>query len=88
MHKSLSKKIAHAKKEHDKARKEKCHSKSESHHKRHHGLGKCHTGKCKKKYCDYHGLCHHDTQKCNYYQAFRKHVQPTHHITEEQRLWQ
>eukprot|EP00957_Ditylum_brightwellii_P160452 12215369-Ditylum_brightwellii.AAC.1 len=45
MYKPLMKKIAHAKKEHGKARKEKCHSKSESHHKRCHSLGKHHAGK-------------------------------------------
>eukprot|EP00957_Ditylum_brightwellii_P160638 12229057-Ditylum_brightwellii.AAC.1 len=26
--------------------------------------------------------------ECNFVQACRKHVQPTHHITEQQRLWQ
>eukprot|EP00957_Ditylum_brightwellii_P173276 13191972-Ditylum_brightwellii.AAC.1 len=33
MHKPLAKKIAHAKKEHDEAGKEKCHGRSELHHK-------------------------------------------------------
>eukprot|EP00957_Ditylum_brightwellii_P067668 5136184-Ditylum_brightwellii.AAC.1 len=88
MHKPHAKKIACAKKEHDKARKEKHHGKSELHHKRHHSEGRHHAEKHKKKYCDYHGLCHHDMKECNYYQACRKHVQPTHHITEKQRLWQ
>eukprot|EP00957_Ditylum_brightwellii_P041568 3148384-Ditylum_brightwellii.AAC.1 len=73
IHKPLAKKIACAKKEHDKDRKEKHHDKSELCNKRHHGQGKCHTGKRKKKYCDYHGLFHHDTKECNYYQACRKH---------------
>eukprot|EP00957_Ditylum_brightwellii_P055568 4211135-Ditylum_brightwellii.AAC.1 len=88
MYKLLTKKIACAKKEHDKDGKEKCHGKSELHHERDHGQGKYHTGKHKKKYCDYHGLCHHNIKECNYYQACRKHVQPTHYIMEEQRLWQ
>eukprot|EP00957_Ditylum_brightwellii_P113629 8663554-Ditylum_brightwellii.AAC.1 len=88
MYKPLMKKIAHAKKEHDKARKEKCHSKSELHHKRCHSLGKRHAGKCKKKYCDYHGLCCYNTKECDCYQAHMKHVQTTCHITEKQRLWQ
>eukprot|EP00957_Ditylum_brightwellii_P143062 10900395-Ditylum_brightwellii.AAC.1 len=48
MHKQLAKKIAHAQKEHDKACQEKCHGKSELHHERCHGLGKCHAGKHKK----------------------------------------
>eukprot|EP00957_Ditylum_brightwellii_P080004 6083855-Ditylum_brightwellii.AAC.1 len=88
MHKSLAKKIGCAKKEHDKAGKEKHHGKLDSHHKRRHGSGKHYAGKRKKKCCDYHGLCHHDTKECNFYQAYRKHVQPTHHFTEQQRLWQ
>ena len=45
-------------------------------------------GKYKKKFCDYHGLCYHDTDKCNFVQACRKHVWPTHHIMEQQRLRQ
>eukprot|EP00957_Ditylum_brightwellii_P200896 15314127-Ditylum_brightwellii.AAC.1 len=91
LHKPLAKKIAHAKKEHDKAignRKGKHHNKSELCHKRCHGPGKHHDGKHKKKFCNYYGLCHHDTKECSYYQAYRKHVQPTHPITEKQRLWQ
>eukprot|EP00957_Ditylum_brightwellii_P175260 13342557-Ditylum_brightwellii.AAC.1 len=39
-------------------------------------------------FCEYPWLCHHGTKEYNYYQAYRKHVQPTHHITEEQRLQQ
>eukprot|EP00957_Ditylum_brightwellii_P134124 10225366-Ditylum_brightwellii.AAC.1 len=87
MHNPLAKKIAHAKKEHDEGRNKKCHGKSGSYHARYHGQGNCHAGKCKKKYCDYHEFCHHDTKECNNYQACRKHVQPTHCITEEQKLW-
>eukprot|EP00957_Ditylum_brightwellii_P030870 2339134-Ditylum_brightwellii.AAC.1 len=48
MHKPLAKKIACTKKEHDKEsrdRKGKHNGTSELHHKRHHGLGKCHAGK-------------------------------------------
>eukprot|EP00957_Ditylum_brightwellii_P161603 12304076-Ditylum_brightwellii.AAC.1 len=45
-------------------------------------------GKCKKKFCDYHGLCYHDMDECNFTESCRKHVQPTHCITEQQRLWQ
>eukprot|EP00957_Ditylum_brightwellii_P133570 10183921-Ditylum_brightwellii.AAC.1 len=86
MHKLLTKKIAHAKKEHDKTRKEKCHGKSKSYHKRCHSLGKCHAGKRKKIYCNYHGLCHNDTKECHFFQACRKHIQPTDNITEQQRL--
>eukprot|EP00957_Ditylum_brightwellii_P021789 1643985-Ditylum_brightwellii.AAC.1 len=41
-----------------------------------------------KKFCDYHGLCYHDTDKCNFVEAYRRHAQPTHCITEQQRLWQ
>eukprot|EP00957_Ditylum_brightwellii_P059160 4489039-Ditylum_brightwellii.AAC.1 len=91
LHKPFAKKIAHVQKEHDEAkedRKARCHAKSELHHRRHHGHGKCHAGKQKKKHCNYHGLCHHDTEECNIYKAYRKHAQPTHHITEEQRLRQ
>eukprot|EP00957_Ditylum_brightwellii_P113376 8645286-Ditylum_brightwellii.AAC.1 len=51
-------------------------------------MGNHHTGKCKKKDCDYPGLCHHDTKECSFYQAGRKHIQPTHHITEQQMLQQ
>eukprot|EP00957_Ditylum_brightwellii_P155050 11801935-Ditylum_brightwellii.AAC.1 len=76
MHKPLTKKIACAKKEHDNNSKEKCPDKSKWHHKRCHGLGKHHIGKCKKFFCDYHGLCHHDMDKCNFTQSCRKHVQP------------
>eukprot|EP00957_Ditylum_brightwellii_P008545 648091-Ditylum_brightwellii.AAC.1 len=78
MHKPLAKKIACAKKEYGEDVKGKHHGKLELRHKRHHGLGKSHAGKHKKKYCEYHGLCHHDTEECNFYQACRKHVQPTH----------
>eukprot|EP00957_Ditylum_brightwellii_P039650 2999621-Ditylum_brightwellii.AAC.1 len=88
MHKLLAKKLAHAKKERDKDGKGKYHSKSESSYKRHHRPKKNHAGKHKKMFYDYHGLCHHDKKECIYYQAYRKHVQPTNHIMGEQRLWQ
>eukprot|EP00957_Ditylum_brightwellii_P163468 12445699-Ditylum_brightwellii.AAC.1 len=41
-----------------------------------------------KKFCDYHGVCYHDTSKCDLPKSCKKHVQPTHRITEQQRLWQ
>eukprot|EP00957_Ditylum_brightwellii_P210593 15365162-Ditylum_brightwellii.AAC.1 len=91
LHKLLAKKIACAQKEHDESKgdgKARCLEKLKLHNKRHNGNGKCHAGKCKKKHCNYHGLCHHDTEECQYYKACRKHVQLTHHITEEQRLRQ
>eukprot|EP00957_Ditylum_brightwellii_P030763 2330941-Ditylum_brightwellii.AAC.1 len=44
-------------------------------------------GQAKKK-CDYHGLCYHDTSKCDLTKSHKKHVQPTHRITEQQRLRQ
>eukprot|EP00957_Ditylum_brightwellii_P129788 9900183-Ditylum_brightwellii.AAC.1 len=61
---------------------------SELHHKRCHRHGKCHARKHEKRFCDYNGLYHHDEKDYDYYQACRKHIQPTHHITEEQRHWQ
>eukprot|EP00957_Ditylum_brightwellii_P012027 908295-Ditylum_brightwellii.AAC.1 len=65
--KLLKKKIAPAVKEHDNwDRKRKCQEKPKSHHKRYHSLGKHHQSKCKKKFCSYHGLCYHDTDKCNF----------------------
>eukprot|EP00957_Ditylum_brightwellii_P033699 2554641-Ditylum_brightwellii.AAC.1 len=88
MHRLLAKKIACAKKEHEGDGKGKHHGKLESCHKRHHGSGKCHAGKHKNLFCNYHGLCHHDTKECDFYQVCRKHVQPTHCITKQQRLWQ
>eukprot|EP00957_Ditylum_brightwellii_P119124 9086885-Ditylum_brightwellii.AAC.1 len=51
-------------------------------------LEKHHQGTQKKKFCNYHGLCYHDADECNFVQAHRKHVQPTHCITDQQRLWQ
>eukprot|EP00957_Ditylum_brightwellii_P069087 5244423-Ditylum_brightwellii.AAC.1 len=50
LHKLLTKKIACAKKEHEKGRKGKHHGKSELHHKRSHGQGKHHAGQHKKKF--------------------------------------
>eukprot|EP00957_Ditylum_brightwellii_P113976 8689407-Ditylum_brightwellii.AAC.1 len=88
LQKPFGKNIAHARKEHDSTRKGKCQGKPKSHHKRLHGSGKNHQGKRKKKFCDYHVLCYHDMNECNFVQAHRKHVQPTHCIIEQQRLWQ
>eukprot|EP00957_Ditylum_brightwellii_P181757 13846326-Ditylum_brightwellii.AAC.1 len=39
-------------------------------------------------FCNYHGLCYHGTYKCNFVQSCRKHIQPTHHIMEQQSLQQ
>eukprot|EP00957_Ditylum_brightwellii_P043190 3272592-Ditylum_brightwellii.AAC.1 len=41
-----------------------------------------------KKFCDYHGVCYHDTYECDLAKSRKKHVQPTHRTTEQQRLWQ
>eukprot|EP00957_Ditylum_brightwellii_P083900 6376422-Ditylum_brightwellii.AAC.1 len=41
-----------------------------------------------KKYCNFHGTCYHDTSKCNFAKSCKKHVQPMHCITEQQRLQQ
>eukprot|EP00957_Ditylum_brightwellii_P112347 8566029-Ditylum_brightwellii.AAC.1 len=41
-----------------------------------------------KKFCDYHGICYHDTSKCDLAKSRKKHVQLTHCTTEEQRLRQ
>eukprot|EP00957_Ditylum_brightwellii_P181431 13820496-Ditylum_brightwellii.AAC.1 len=74
LQKPLKKKIARAIKEHDnsdkkksKSRHETCQGQSKRYGKRilqqqskHHG------GKHKKKFCDYHGLCYHDTDKCDF----------------------
>eukprot|EP00957_Ditylum_brightwellii_P068016 5163881-Ditylum_brightwellii.AAC.1 len=78
LQKLLRKMIACAKKEHDIGRKRKCHNKLKLHHERCHSTGKCHQGKRKKKYCDYHGLCYHDTDECNFVQSCKKHIQPMH----------
>eukprot|EP00957_Ditylum_brightwellii_P130478 9954376-Ditylum_brightwellii.AAC.1 len=62
LQKSLKKKIASAMKEHDDLDgKKKRQEKPKLRHERHHGLGKCHQSQRKKKFCDYHGLCYHDT---------------------------
>eukprot|EP00957_Ditylum_brightwellii_P122699 9357592-Ditylum_brightwellii.AAC.1 len=93
MQKPPKKKIARAIKEHDdlgrkkpKLRHERCHGLGKHYKKRH--QNKHHEGKCKKKFCDYHGLCYHDTDECNFVQACREHIQTTHRITEKQRLRQ
>eukprot|EP00957_Ditylum_brightwellii_P086213 6560258-Ditylum_brightwellii.AAC.1 len=88
MHKPLAKKITCAKKDHNNDSKGKHHDKSKLHHERCHGLGKGHFGNHKKKFCDYHGLWYHAMGKCNFTQSHRKHVWPTQHIMEQQRLWQ
>eukprot|EP00957_Ditylum_brightwellii_P067683 5137185-Ditylum_brightwellii.AAC.1 len=35
-------------------------------------------GKQMKKYCDYHGVCYHDTSECDLAKSCTKHVQLTH----------
>eukprot|EP00957_Ditylum_brightwellii_P041909 3174290-Ditylum_brightwellii.AAC.1 len=96
LQKPLKKKIARVIKEYDDLDDKK----SKLHHKTHQGQSKCyerhilhqqskhHGGKHRKKYCDYHGLCYHDTDKCDLAKSCRKHIQPTHRITEQQRLRQ
>eukprot|EP00957_Ditylum_brightwellii_P040095 3034569-Ditylum_brightwellii.AAC.1 len=86
--KLLRKTIACAKKKHNKDGKRKSQDKPKLCHKRHHGLGTHHQGKRKKKFCNYHGLCYHGMDKCNFVQSYRKHIQPMHHFTEQQRLRQ
>eukprot|EP00957_Ditylum_brightwellii_P126060 9610234-Ditylum_brightwellii.AAC.1 len=78
LQKPLGKKIVQVRKENDNNKKGKCQDKPKLYHERHHSLGKCHQGKQKKKFCDYHGLCCHDMEECNFVQAPRKHVQPMH----------
>eukprot|EP00957_Ditylum_brightwellii_P108800 8299537-Ditylum_brightwellii.AAC.1 len=41
-----------------------------------------------KKFCDYHGVCYHDTSECDLAKSHKKHVQPMHRTTEQQRLQQ
>eukprot|EP00957_Ditylum_brightwellii_P159971 12177264-Ditylum_brightwellii.AAC.1 len=74
--------------------------KTKPHHKKHKGQtkryarcilqkqSKQHGGKQRKKYCDYNGLCYHYTSECDLAKSCKKQVQLTHHITEQQRLWQ
>eukprot|EP00957_Ditylum_brightwellii_P142169 10831719-Ditylum_brightwellii.AAC.1 len=89
LQKPLKKKIACAITEHDDLDgKRKRQEKPKLHHERCHGLSKRHQSKCKKKVCDYYGLCYHDTDKCDFVQAHKKHIQPMHCITEQQMLWQ
>eukprot|EP00957_Ditylum_brightwellii_P195881 14924344-Ditylum_brightwellii.AAC.1 len=80
MQKLLKKKIARAIEENDdsdgkkpKLCHERCHGSDKHYEKRHQNK---------------HDLCYHDTDKYDFVQACRKHVQPTHRITEQQRLWQ
>eukprot|EP00957_Ditylum_brightwellii_P190850 14530477-Ditylum_brightwellii.AAC.1 len=42
--------------------------------------------KAKEEFCNYHGLCHHDTDEFKYVCTHRKHAHPIHCIMEEQRL--
>eukprot|EP00957_Ditylum_brightwellii_P104610 7971007-Ditylum_brightwellii.AAC.1 len=88
LQKPLRKKIARAEKEHDKDGQRKHQDKPKLCHKRRHSLGKHHQGKQKKKCCKYHGICYHGMDERDFVQSRRKHVQPTHRITEQQRLWQ
>eukprot|EP00957_Ditylum_brightwellii_P064573 4899960-Ditylum_brightwellii.AAC.1 len=88
LQKLLRKMIACAEKEHDKDGNRKHQDKPKLHHKRRHGLEKYHQGKQKKMHCNYHGLCYHVTDKCNFVQSRSKHTQPTHRIMEQQRLQQ
>eukprot|EP00957_Ditylum_brightwellii_P167710 12767304-Ditylum_brightwellii.AAC.1 len=41
-----------------------------------------------KKFYDYHGVCYHDTSKCDLAKSHKKNFQPTHRTTEQQRLRQ
>eukprot|EP00957_Ditylum_brightwellii_P156112 11882788-Ditylum_brightwellii.AAC.2 len=83
LQKPLKKKIAHTVKEHDNLdRKRKHQDKPKLCHERCHRLGKHHQSKCKKKFCDYHGLCYHAMDKYNFVQACRKHSQRKNHIME------
>eukprot|EP00957_Ditylum_brightwellii_P075112 5707866-Ditylum_brightwellii.AAC.1 len=96
LQKPLKKKIAPTIKEHDKSDN----NETKLRHKTRHRQSKCygrrilrqqnkhHGGKHRKKYCGYHGLCYHDTDKCDLAKSCKKHVQPTHRITEQQRLRQ
>eukprot|EP00957_Ditylum_brightwellii_P171977 13093665-Ditylum_brightwellii.AAC.2 len=83
-------------KEHDNLddKKIKLHHKTHQDQSKHYGRrilhqqSKQHGGKQRKKNCDYHGFCYHDTSKCDLAISCKKHVQPTHRITEQQRLRQ
>eukprot|EP00957_Ditylum_brightwellii_P175302 13345434-Ditylum_brightwellii.AAC.1 len=41
-----------------------------------------------KKFCDYHGVCYHDTSECDLAKSCKKHVQPMHRSMEQPRLRQ
>eukprot|EP00957_Ditylum_brightwellii_P141823 10805573-Ditylum_brightwellii.AAC.1 len=41
-----------------------------------------------KKFCDYRGVCYHDTSDWDLAKSCKKHLQRTRHIMEQQRLWQ
>eukprot|EP00957_Ditylum_brightwellii_P097900 7456153-Ditylum_brightwellii.AAC.1 len=83
LQKLLKKKIAHSIKEHDDSDRKKSKShhgtcQGQSKHYEKHQLIKHQGGKRKKQFCDYHGLCYHSTDECDFVQAGRKHVQSTH----------
>eukprot|EP00957_Ditylum_brightwellii_P115861 8837951-Ditylum_brightwellii.AAC.1 len=95
LQKPLKKRIAHVIKEHDKLDDDKKTKlrlkKREGQTKRYgrhilHQQSKQHENKQRKKYCDYHGLCYHDKFKYDLAKSCKKHVQPMHRITEQQRL--
>eukprot|EP00957_Ditylum_brightwellii_P022983 1734707-Ditylum_brightwellii.AAC.1 len=70
LQKPLKKTIACAMKEYDDLdRKRKRQEKPKLRHERRHNSGKHHQSKHKKKFCDYHGLCYHDTDEYNFVQA-------------------
>eukprot|EP00957_Ditylum_brightwellii_P209705 15362868-Ditylum_brightwellii.AAC.1 len=83
-------------KEHDNSDNKKTKLRNKTHHSQSKRYGrhisrqqsKHHGGKHRKTYCDYHGLCYHDTSECDLAKSRKKHVPPTHCITEQQRLWQ
>eukprot|EP00957_Ditylum_brightwellii_P183286 13961077-Ditylum_brightwellii.AAC.1 len=41
-----------------------------------------------KKFCDYHGICYHDTSESDLTKSHKKQVQLMRCIIEQQRLWQ
>eukprot|EP00957_Ditylum_brightwellii_P052192 3957433-Ditylum_brightwellii.AAC.1 len=97
LQKLLKKRISCAVKERDESDDNQ---KPKPHHERRKGqtkrYGRCilcqqskqHGGKQRNKYCDYHGLCYHDTSKCNLAKPCKKYIQLTHRIAEQQRLQQ
>ena len=97
LQKPLKKRIARAAREHEDSDYEKPikprHKKRKGQTKRYgrrisRQQSKRHGGKRMKKFCDYHGVCYHDTSECDLAKSRKKHVQLTHRTTEQQRLWQ